>query len=388
MHDDPPQSTGTQLHRRGESPEHGVADLNSRNRKPALSKVNPKRIVWMNWQSLSRRHVAPIVVVSLIVAACCFTVLREQDRADERAQSTLTVRAPTTNAAPRSSLDTLSSNREATSANPPTSRERTLLRQLSGRLCSLPKPLTVLCIGDSITYGNGSHVRRKERDHEGNYPLSLESHLRSICNSTEVSVVNLGSSGKTLLDGFKQSYKNTTLFKTAQRLAPKASVMILMLGTNDSKPRHWKSKDAFAGALVDLVDLFSKLHDDMKFVLVTPPPSYADPRAISKLKRWTMLGNIRPIMIRNDIRMAVMSAAERAETDLIDLFGEFDSLDDLHPLGQYEESVQLMAHQSDEDLRLMADAIQQYFHDGVHPTLASHEYIASVVAQELTYGHS
>jgi lysophospholipase L1-like esterase len=268
-------------------------------------------------------------------------------------------------------------------------------RRVGGNVCALggsrdgAAPLTILCVGDSITYGNGSHVRRKERDHEGNYPLSLEKKLRSICgDARSVRVINLGSSGKTLMDGFKQSYKNTTLFQTTIRNAKHAQLMIVMLGTNDSKLRHWKSKEAFENALVQFVEFFSSLNAEMKFVLVTPPPSFPDPRVLRRLKRRVVLGKIRPVIIRNDIRIAVMSAAERLDAELVDVYGEFDAMDDLHDLDTEGHSSEIAAAAADggvEEIEASAALIAQYFHDGVHPSLLSHEIMASIIAGELTH---
>lgn len=263
-------------------------------------------------------------------------------------------------------------------------------RQLEGSVCSLlsrnsndpqSTPLTILCVGDSITYGNGSHVRRKERDHEGNFPIALEQRLWAACGSRAIRVINLGSSGKTLMDGFKQSYKNSSVFRTAVRSAASAQVMIIMLGTNDSKPRHWHGKEAFANSLVEMVEYFAMLKPTLKMVLMTPPPSYPDPRTLARLNKVSVLGGIRPVVIRNDIRIAVMIAAERAAADLIDLFGEMETIQELHSLPVDYKSIL----DDGEVARGAAVTIQRYFHDGVHPSLATHERIADIVARELTH---
>jgi acyl-CoA thioesterase I len=324
---------------------------------------------------MSSRNVVSLGVVVLIVVGCVYTAFRKMGgEAPRNLQPHSDV--PILHAA-----QTIAEKRVQNSADIDTTH-----RQVLGQLCSLRKPISILCIGDSITYGNGSHVRRKERDHEGNYPVALEKHLRAACNSNNgITVTNLGSSGRTLLDGFKQSFKNTSSYKSAVKLAASAHVIMIMLGTNDSKPRHWKSKEAFAAALVALVEHFSALNEKLKFVLMTPPPSFPDPRVMTRMKKRSVLGNIRPVIIRNEIRMAVMSAAELTGADVIDIFGEFDTMDDLHSLGQLEDDkVEHRSIEEGEWLDHIVPAIQQYFHDGVHPTLASHEYIATILAHELT----
>lgn len=328
---------------------------------------------------MSTRNIASFGIVFLIVGWCAYTIFPYNKNENEASRDTL----HSSTAAPQIRR----TSEEARVVDINHKQADTSHRQILGHLCSLSMPLSVLCIGDSITYGNGSHVRKKERDHEGNYPVALEKYLRAACvtrQRNDIVVTNLGSSGKTLLDGFKQSYKNTTLYKTAVKLAATAHVVIVMLGTNDSKPRHWRSKEAFASALVDFVEHLSTINEKLKFVLMTPPPSFPDPRVVRRLQKHTMLGNIRPVIIRNDIRVAVMSAAERTGADVIDIFGEFDTMDDLHSLAGHLEENKSGRQLDEVEAGHVATTIQQYFHDGVHPTLESHEFIASIVAHELT----
>jgi len=106
-------------------------------------------------------------------------------------------------------------------------------RPLVSLLCSLllasptlADPIRVACVGDSITAGFGA---AKGWD----YPSQLRRML-----GAEYDVRNFGVSGRTLLRHGDFPYANEPAFKAA--VAYKPDVVILMLGTNDSKPQNWK----------------------------------------------------------------------------------------------------------------------------------------------------
>lgn len=255
-------------------------------------------------------------------------------------------------------------------------------RHLTQSVCEYSKSVRILCVGDSITYGNGSHVNRKERDHEGNYPLTLSALLRSHCpQHIEFDVVNLGHSGRTMLDGFKMSYRNSSVYQQANRLAKSADIVIIMLGSNDSKSRHWRGRQPFEEALVSLVEHFSKLNAALKFVLMTPPPSFPNPLLWKKKKQLVVQGSIRPLILQQEIRHAVMSASERCGTDVVDLFGIMEELDVVRE-GMEVTSTGTVQHSAQRITEAIA-GYSTFFHDGVHPSVHGHNMIAEAVAKAL-----
>ena len=101
------------------------------------------------------------------------------------------------------------------------------------------------CVGDSITAGVGA-ARGKS------YPAQLGQLL-----GDRWEVRNFGNSGSTLLNKGNKPYQKQKQFSGA--LAYNPQVVIIMLGTNDTKPNNWKLKDQFVADYLALLGHFSKL---------------------------------------------------------------------------------------------------------------------------------
>ncbi len=100
------------------------------------------------------------------------------------------------------------------------------------------------CVGDSITAGVGAR---------GNsYPKQLGELL-----GERWKVGNFGNSGSTLLNHGNKPYQKQGSFQSALKFEP--HVVVIMLGTNDTKPGNWKLKDEFVADYLDLLGKFSKL---------------------------------------------------------------------------------------------------------------------------------
>jgi lysophospholipase L1-like esterase len=123
-------------------------------------------------------------------------------------------------------------------------------------------PIKLACVGDSITAGSGTTGKNS-------YPAQLR---RMLGRKWEVS--NFGSSGRTLLNSGDVPYQTKGKFKEA--LASKPDVVVIMLGTNDSKPQNWKHKDQFAADLKDMVGRFQKLESKPRVFINTPPTVVGD----------------------------------------------------------------------------------------------------------------
>ncbi|MBQ6843464.1 MAG: hypothetical protein IJO60_02385 [Agathobacter sp.] len=93
--------------------------------------------------------------------------------------------------------------------------------------------IKVACIGDSITYGHGVENWKKN-----NYPAQLQELL-----GDEYHVANFGSSGACLNPKGDQPYVNREIYQ--ESLMYDADILIVMLGTNDSKPENWTSMEHF-----------------------------------------------------------------------------------------------------------------------------------------------
>ena len=107
-----------------------------------------------------------------------------------------------------------------------------LLRDLGNWLKSIPAPkedaIRVACIGNSITDGFGIDMRAKY-----GYPAQLQGIL-----GDGYWVKNFGVSARTMLNKGDFPYMNEMAWKDA--LAFKPDIVVIKLGTNDSKPQNWQ----------------------------------------------------------------------------------------------------------------------------------------------------
>ena len=130
------------------------------------------------------------------------------------------------------------------------------------RLADYQGIIRVACVGDSITFGAG--VENRELN---NYPAVLGKFL-----GPRFEVRNFGVSGATLLKKGDKPYWNEPAFKQVDEFAPQ--VVILKLGTNDSKPQNWEHGGEFAGDLRDMLDHFSGLPSRPRIWVCLPVPVY------------------------------------------------------------------------------------------------------------------
>ena len=88
------------------------------------------------------------------------------------------------------------------------------------------------CIGDSITYGSG--LEDEERLTKS-YPAQLGIRL-----GPRYLIFNYGVRGATLQDLSRKSYRNMGYLNVIEAQSP--DVVIIMLGTNDSKQKYWDAE--------------------------------------------------------------------------------------------------------------------------------------------------
>ena len=114
----------------------------------------------------------------------------------------------------------------------------------------------VACVGDSITWGAGVKNRA-----ENCYPKVLGKLL-----GEKYEVKNFGRSGYTLLKKGDRPY-----FPTIKAVdAFKPNVVIIKLGSNDSKPQNWKHKEEFDDDLVAMIKHFRGLPSKPKVWVCLP----------------------------------------------------------------------------------------------------------------------
>ncbi len=120
------------------------------------------------------------------------------------------------------------------------------------------RPLRVSCVGDSITEGSGAALGRS-------YPSQLQELLGDAWQ-----VGNFGVSGRTLLRQGDLPYWKEAAFQKAQEFEP--DVVVIMLGTNDTKPQNWAHQDEFEKDYRDLVATFQALKSSPRVYVCRPVP--------------------------------------------------------------------------------------------------------------------
>ncbi len=122
----------------------------------------------------------------------------------------------------------------------------------------------VACVGDSITYGS-----RIENREENSYPAQLQKIL-----GDGWEVQNFGVSGATMLKKGDKPYWEMDAFQQAKEFAP--DVVVIKLGTNDSKPQNWKYGDEYTADYQQMIRQFKNLESQPEIWICLPVPVYQD----------------------------------------------------------------------------------------------------------------
>ncbi|HEY8961650.1 MAG TPA: GDSL-type esterase/lipase family protein, partial [Luteolibacter sp.] len=132
-------------------------------------------------------------------------------------------------------------------------------------------------------------------------------------------VGNFGKSARTLLDAGDFPYQTTGLLKEALEFKP--DVVIIMLGTNDSKPQNWKFKDSFVADYKDLIGKFRALGNKPRIFVCRPVPVVGE-------ERFT----IRKKVVEEQMPLIAQLAKEEG-TGVIDMHAALNGRPELLPDG-------------------------------------------------------
>jgi len=156
----------------------------------------------------------------------------------------------------------------------------------------------VACVGNSITYG----ATIEDRDHYS-YPAQLQAYL-----GDSYEVRNFGVNGTTMLHSGDFPYIKTNEYRQSMEFLP--DIVIIKLGTNDSKGWNWKRKEDFQNDYQSFIDSYRQLSSHPHIILVTPLRCFipaSDPGISSQI-------------IANEVRPAVEEMAYRNGLDVINMF--------------------------------------------------------------------
>ena len=192
-----------------------------------------------------------------------------------------------------------------------------MLSDLDDWLAFLPSPkkdaIRVACIGNSITDGSGIFMR----DIFG-YPAQLQKKL-----GNGYLVKNFGIGGRTMLQKGDYPYMKEQAWRDAQGFLP--DIVIIKLGTNDSKPKNWQYGNEFATDMQSMLDTLKALPTHPRIIMTTPIPAL------------NALGTIDKEALTNEICPLVRALAQKNKCELIDFQTLFQptegmmSSDGIHP---------------------------------------------------------
>ena len=212
-----------------------------------------------------------------------------------------------------------------------------MLSDLTSWLNTLRLPhkdaVRVACIGNSITDGMGIDMASQR-----GYPAQLQSLLGS-----GYDVRNFGVSGRTMLQKGdhpymkEQAWKDALGFLAGTQKGEQPDVVIIKLGTNDSKPENWKYKKEFEQDLQTMIDALQS----HRIFLCTPIPAAKD--------QW----GITDKCITDEVIPAIRRVAKKNKLTVIDLHALFEA----NP-----------------------DYMQR---DGIHPTDKGARRMAEIIAEQL-----
>jgi acyl-CoA thioesterase I len=161
---------------------------------------------------------------------------------------------------------------------------------------SLAVQIKIACVGDSITEGSGLSNPTTE-----SYPAKLGRLL-----GTNYVVRNFGVSGRTLLKKGDFPYWKEVYYKTSRDWQP--DVVIIQLGTNDSKPYNWRYGTNFVSDYEDLIASYASLPSQPRVIVCSPCPVYN--KGAYDISPGVVATNITPI---------VYDLASRLDLDVVDL---------------------------------------------------------------------
>jgi len=125
--------------------------------------------------------------------------------------------------------------------------------------------LKVAFIGDSITYGVGSSDRTKK-----SYPVDTGRLLMS----SDYTIQNYGVSSTTMLKKGDHPYWTTSAFTNSLNSSP--DIVVIMLGSNDSKPQNWAFKSEFLTNAEEMISRYRNLPSHPTVYINTSPTPQND----------------------------------------------------------------------------------------------------------------
>lgn len=175
--------------------------------------------------------------------------------------------------------------------------------------------IKISCVGDSLTYGSGV---LKTRDTDA-YPAQLQIKM-----GTDHLVSNFGLRNATASASGDLPYVESEEYQ--QSLKSKPDIVVLMLGTNDTKTYNWNASDYEAG-LKELVESYQQLDTKPTVYLMRSPYCYSlDGSDVAEY-------DIQPAIVADELGGIVDKVAAETGVEVIDLYGVTEGQDELYTDG-------------------------------------------------------
>jgi len=216
---------------------------------------------------------------------------------------------------------------------------------LKARQTPKPDAIRVACIGNSITDGHGIDMAPAS-----GYPAELQKIL-----GDNYWVKNFGVSGRTMLNKGDMPYMNEMAWRDAQAFRP--DIVIIKLGTNDSKPQNWQYAAEFG--------------HDLEQMITTLCPELAQPAKKSK-KNKKVAAPLKPQIFLCTPIPALKSTWNINESVIVD---------GVIPI-QLEVAKKYGAQVIDLHTQFANDG-DKMLSDGIHPDGKGARRIAEIVAAEI-----
>jgi lysophospholipase L1-like esterase len=210
-----------------------------------------------------------------------------------------------------------------------------------------PSPFTVLCFGDSNTFGQPS-------DRHGRWPVDVRWTGRLQHRLGEdYAVIEEGLGGRTTnVDDPERSDRNgLTYFQPCLRSHSPLDMVVIMLGTNDLKSRFNREPEHIATALEDYIDNIERT-------------------------AWTRTGGQPTVLLVSPIRI------DATKPGFTEHSSDYDS-ESVRKSGELGTVIQRLTD-TREALFVDAATVAHPGHDGIHLSRDSHEPLSQLIAQKIT----
>lgn len=177
--------------------------------------------------------------------------------------------------------------------------------------------IKVACVGDSITFG--CTVRNWRRN---NYPAVLSDLL-----GEKYCVNNFGYTNRTAIKSADYPYTDEKLYQ--QSLDFKPDIVVIMLGSNDSKENNW-DKDKFINDYCEIISSYLSLESSPRVYVLVPPPLFE----VGGKVMW----QLRKGVMDDEVCPAVTQIADKMGVRCVDMYSVFENKKELFSDGVHPNS--------------------------------------------------